>query len=257
MNTRFRFFLGALFFLLASPLAAQSNSEAEIKKAKALFEEAQVLYQEEQYGQALEKYREAYDLSRAPTILFNMGQCYRLLGQLKEAAEYYRRYLEESPDTPYREEIEEKIGILELQIGKESAEAESEALRAQMAELEARLEASVEKDPFAEQKSLLSGVLFGAAGGAGLAGAVVGGIALRSTLEAKRLKESEEGDPVQNNIDAHKALKRAKTLGLVSDALLVTAIATGVGGYVFRKKTKKVEASVTLLPSGVLFALGY
>ncbi len=113
----------ALGFLLglsaAGGAAAQSSAsgpdEAALAKARALFDEASAAYQAGRYDRAVELFLSAYDLSRAPGILFNVAQAYRLRGEAfcDRALVYYRRSLEEDPGADNRPEIEERIAEME------------------------------------------------------------------------------------------------------------------------------------------------
>src|SRR5687767_13864814 len=94
-----------IVFLLSSPIYAQSAPSESFAEAIRLFEAAEADYKEQKYEAALEGYEGAYLLSKEPGLLFNIAQCYRLLGKKEEALLTYRRYLEEVPSTPYRQEI--------------------------------------------------------------------------------------------------------------------------------------------------------
>lgn len=83
------------------------------ERAITLFGWGQEYYQAKEYERALISYEAAYELSRAPSLIFNMAQCYRLLGRQQEALSFYRAFLAEVPETPYRQEIEERIATLE------------------------------------------------------------------------------------------------------------------------------------------------
>src|SRR5688572_22732200 len=97
--------LAAILTLWASPALGQASalapSEKSIDKAQALYQAAELFYKDKEYDQALTNYKAAYQLSLAAPLLFNMAQCYRLLGQKEEAASAYRRFLEAEPETPY------------------------------------------------------------------------------------------------------------------------------------------------------------
>ena len=49
-----------------------------------------------QFDRALVLYKKAYELKPLPGFHFNIGQCYRKLGQCDKALEHYRQYLEQS-----------------------------------------------------------------------------------------------------------------------------------------------------------------
>lgn len=108
--------------LLSSPLpshaqpAPASPREDTKQRARLFYEAAEAYYQAKEYSEALRGYQSAYELTRAPALLFNMAQCYRLLDQKREALAAYREFLVLSPDTRYRAEIEERIATLEREL---------------------------------------------------------------------------------------------------------------------------------------------
>lgn len=87
-----------------------ATKEAE---ARRLFGEAEALYNVGEYEKALELYKQAYLLSQAPALLYNMGQCQRRLGRLSDALDSYRAFLRGEPKTPLRADTEALIAELE------------------------------------------------------------------------------------------------------------------------------------------------
>lgn len=49
------------------------------------------------YTEALESYRRAYMLKQVPVLLWNIGQCLKMLGEYEAAAGSYRRYVSHAP----------------------------------------------------------------------------------------------------------------------------------------------------------------
>ncbi len=62
-------------------------------------------YNAADFEAALRDAKQAYELSGLPAILFNLGQCHRMLGHWKEAEFSYRRYLREMKDPSNRDEV--------------------------------------------------------------------------------------------------------------------------------------------------------
>jgi len=92
---------------LAAPAQAEVSDKAA---AKAHFEAATRLYDIHEYAKALEEYKAAYLSKPDPAFLFNVGQCYRKLGKLDQALEFYREYLKKAPpDDPNRPNVEARI----------------------------------------------------------------------------------------------------------------------------------------------------
>jgi tetratricopeptide (TPR) repeat protein len=80
--------------------------------AKEHFEKGSRLYDIGQYKEAAAEYAEAYKLKPDPSLLFNMGQAYRLGGFYEEALRSYRSFLRRMPKVPQRREIETHINDL-------------------------------------------------------------------------------------------------------------------------------------------------
>jgi tetratricopeptide (TPR) repeat protein len=96
-----KWFLGAC--LVVPAVYAYADSKA--RQAQKLYEDAEAFYKLQKYAKALEKYEKAYLLSKEPALLFNIGQCYRLMGKPAEAKRSYQTYLQEVPDSPDKEII--------------------------------------------------------------------------------------------------------------------------------------------------------
>ena len=82
------------------------------EKAEQAFNEGEILYKAKEYEEARLKYQEAFDLSGEPELLFDIGQCYRRLGQNDKAREQYNAFLALKPseeDVAYTEEILEAM----------------------------------------------------------------------------------------------------------------------------------------------------
>lgn len=107
-----RMFVAALLGLTLSQAAAQPAPPASQPSPEERFAEAKARYNVREYEQALAIFKELYLASNEPALLLNMGQCYRQLGQAKEASELLRAYLREAPDSPYREEVERILAQL-------------------------------------------------------------------------------------------------------------------------------------------------
>src|SRR4051812_8016102 len=70
--------------LIGALLAAEDAGVFE--QARQVNNEAQVEYELGHFQRSLELYEKAYKLRPIPGLLFNVAQCHRKLGQLKEAA---------------------------------------------------------------------------------------------------------------------------------------------------------------------------
>ncbi|HEX3697144.1 MAG TPA: tetratricopeptide repeat protein [Polyangia bacterium] len=90
-----------------------ARAEVDIKRAKEHFAKAQQLYKIERFADALTEYQEAYLSKPEPNLLFNMGQCERLMGNRGDALRFYRRFLIERPNPPNLTVVQQHIRDLE------------------------------------------------------------------------------------------------------------------------------------------------
>ncbi len=112
--------LSTFFVLKAGPVLAQSegtNSSAVApadarEKARTLFEQGQVHYSLGEYAEAIACFREAYELSSAPILLFNIAQAHRLKGDCVQAVEIYRHFVRVAPEAPHAGEARSHIDML-------------------------------------------------------------------------------------------------------------------------------------------------
>ncbi|MEM9490120.1 MAG: tetratricopeptide repeat protein [Myxococcota bacterium] len=65
------------------------------------------------YGEAARKYLDAYQLSKAPRLLYNLAQVYRLRGETRWALQIYRKFVELAPDDVAAEQARTFIAELE------------------------------------------------------------------------------------------------------------------------------------------------
>lgn len=83
------------------------------KDAKALagnwFKRAQDLVAEKKYDEALAGFGCSYSIVPHPATLFNMSQTARLARKQKLALELIRKYLQENPEGPYAETLEDQL----------------------------------------------------------------------------------------------------------------------------------------------------
>jgi tetratricopeptide (TPR) repeat protein len=94
--------------------AAVAESDAKAR-ARRSFEQGQVHYDLGEYDLAIASFREAYELSLAPALLFNIAQAHRLKGDCAQALEVYRHFLRRDPDSVHRGDAEAQIKSLREQ----------------------------------------------------------------------------------------------------------------------------------------------
>jgi iron complex outermembrane receptor protein len=84
-------------------------------QARAHFRAGTAFYEAGDYDRAIEQYLEAYDRLSSPELLFNLGQAYRLKRDAKNAAHYYRLYLDQKPIGPVSDAAREHLLEIEAE----------------------------------------------------------------------------------------------------------------------------------------------
>jgi len=94
-------------------------AESDKTVARAHYETATRLYDLREYSKALDEYKAAYLAKPDPAFLFNIGQCFRKLGNTTSAMDFYQQYLKKIPaEDPGR--IQAEARIRDIQLGRES-----------------------------------------------------------------------------------------------------------------------------------------
>src|SRR4051812_6877782 len=79
--------------------AASAQPDSTVEIARALYEKGQRQYDLGHFADALHLFESAYETKAAPALLFNIAQCHRQLGDLRNAAALYRSFLRADPDS--------------------------------------------------------------------------------------------------------------------------------------------------------------
>ncbi len=113
-----------------APRVAHAD-DAATRIAKRHFEHGEKLFALGQFTEALDEYKAAYDAKPIPAFLFNIGQCYRNLGDYDSAIFSYKKYLQLQPDAVNRDQTEKLIEDLEAkqQAAQEREERDRERRR--------------------------------------------------------------------------------------------------------------------------------
>jgi hypothetical protein len=93
--------------------ASSARADDTRARARSLFESGTAHYNLAEYRPALEDFKEAYRITHDPTLLFNIAQCHRQLGEPAAAANFYRSYRREAPQSPNRDEVDRLIDAME------------------------------------------------------------------------------------------------------------------------------------------------
>lgn len=99
-------------FVIAAAVRPAAADDAATRDAKRHFERGEKLYALARFGEALDEYQKAFDARPIPDFLFNIGQCYRNLGDYDSAIFSYRKYLTLAPDAANRAQVEQLIDEL-------------------------------------------------------------------------------------------------------------------------------------------------
>jgi hypothetical protein len=103
----------ALWGARSSPALCGENEKTI---ARAHYETATRLCDLREYSKALDEYKAAYLARPDPAFLFNIGQCFRKLGNTASALDFYQQYLKKTPDEdPNRAQAEARIHDIEIE----------------------------------------------------------------------------------------------------------------------------------------------
>jgi tetratricopeptide (TPR) repeat protein len=95
------------------PDASKPSAEAMSAEARSFYERGVKLYRAKQYPAAQAAFFAALQLSNAPELHFNLAVVAERMNHPSEAVDHYRAYLASRTDAKDREEIEERIGMLQ------------------------------------------------------------------------------------------------------------------------------------------------
>jgi tetratricopeptide (TPR) repeat protein len=116
----------ALAMVLAVYLGFGASARADNQQlAREAFQEGSRYYDTQDFKNALEAFKKAYQNYDDPSLLFNIAQCYRRLGQNSEAVRFYQSYLQKVPDAPDRAAVSDTIVALQQAGPAEPAPARS------------------------------------------------------------------------------------------------------------------------------------
>ena len=97
---------------VALPRVARADDPAT-RTARRHFEQGEKLFALGKFDEALDEYQKAFDAKAIPDFLFNIGQCYRNLGDYDQAIFSYKKYLKLEPDAPNKAAVDKLIDELE------------------------------------------------------------------------------------------------------------------------------------------------
>jgi tetratricopeptide (TPR) repeat protein len=115
--------LAACLALLAAAVsfAPPAAAQTALEQAKGLTSRATVEYNVGHFEQALDLYSRAYQALPTPALLFDIGQCHRMLGNGERAIFFFQGYLRDKPDAPNRALVEQLLADLQRQLDAQRA----------------------------------------------------------------------------------------------------------------------------------------
>src|SRR5687767_9859602 len=109
------FLLLMVCLAVAVPVRTASADDPATRAARRHFERGEKLFALGKFDDALEEYQTAFDAKPLPGSLYNIGQCYRNLGDYDQAIFSFKKYLKLEPEAANKDSVERLIEELEEQ----------------------------------------------------------------------------------------------------------------------------------------------
>ena len=103
--------LALVLVMLFAPVA--HAEDPSMRAAKRHFDRGEKLFALGKFDEALDEYQQAFDAKPLPGFLYNIGQCYRNLGDYEQAIFSFKKYLKLEPEASNKEAVERLIEELE------------------------------------------------------------------------------------------------------------------------------------------------
>jgi tetratricopeptide (TPR) repeat protein len=218
--------------------------------AAASFKQGQAYFQRGDYDRAITEYQAAFELSKEPSLVFNIALCHDRANRPEPALEAYRKYLELAPNGDVADEARDDIARLtpiveKLQADRAAQRAAEEARKREAADREVR-----NRPP--PPPSRVPRYLFIAGGAVALAGATAHVLTWRTRGD---MESAPDGNAYFDSRDTFR-VQRAVAIGAyaVGAATMATALVLGV--TVFRRSEgPRVSAAPT--QGGALVTVGW
>jgi tetratricopeptide (TPR) repeat protein len=98
--------------LTPMPDGSDPLTMAQKQEIRAHYQRASRDYDLGKFDEAIDEYQVIYEIDGDPVMLYNLAQAYRLADQPEKAIQFYRRYLQRSPEARNRDAVEQKIAAL-------------------------------------------------------------------------------------------------------------------------------------------------
>ncbi len=220
-----------------TPAAAPADDRAaNLKRAEELYRNGERLYAEGSYESAILAFKESYELSKAPDLLYNIGNAYERFGDFANARHYLDQYRAFAPEKE-REPLSRRIQALEKR------QAEEEKRKREAAPTDPRpavgptAPTGAQPPPVQDAPPPKKERVFGPAAIALTAGVAVGlGLGVGFGIKASGEKQTAVDGCMPNSDGARlcseasqAALAKRKTSALVADIGFAVAGAAAIG----------------------------
>jgi tetratricopeptide (TPR) repeat protein len=107
---------GVALLVVSVIVGAPVRAFGDAAQARAHFERGRTFFQVDEYRKAIDEFKAAHVERPDPAFLYNIAECYRHLGETKDALTYYRRFLTAAaPGDRTRPVVEKRIAELQAQ----------------------------------------------------------------------------------------------------------------------------------------------
>jgi len=104
------------------PSSGSGSGSTNTQAAIIHYHSGEQYYKDSRYAEAINEFQEAYRLSQAPALLFNISRCYERLGDLPHAREYLQKYVDSGKTEPGElPSLKSKLSELDRSIAEQQA----------------------------------------------------------------------------------------------------------------------------------------
>ncbi|MGK0358944.1 MAG: tetratricopeptide (TPR) repeat protein [Bradymonadia bacterium] len=97
-------------FAATLPAVAQADARTS---AQGEYAKGTAAFQARDYPRALARFEKAFKLDSSPVLLFNIARCHEEMGDVAQARDNFRAYLERVPDAADRADVERRIRVMQ------------------------------------------------------------------------------------------------------------------------------------------------
>ncbi len=224
----------------ATPVTARAAEPSSVEQLEA---EAVAAYEAGDFDEAASLFEQAFDASGDPNLLYNAGRVYEEAGKLEKAIEYYERFVHaEGVGLDTRVVASERLSQLKKIVGNDAEPDDADATPDEAAAPPEPTPADDGGKPPSKTMVIAGSVLVGVGAPVALAGAVLGGLALRNN---DRLETQELDDPSAAQRNGQRQALAADIMVPLGSVLAVTGISLLVVNAVRKAKASENRAALT------------